>query len=77
MKTRKEEIAGMKYPSGGFISAVGFLSLAAQVNLPPVNDGSPHGDPPYLLEKGWTPLLNGKDLEGWRFENPDRGAWRA
>ena len=27
----------------------------------PLNDGEPHGDPPYLIEDGWTPLLNGKD----------------
>ena len=31
----------------------------------PLNDGEPHGDPPYLIEDGWTPLLNGKDISGW------------
>lgn len=30
-----------------------------------LNDGEMHGDAPYLLEDGWTPLLNGKDLSGW------------
>jgi hypothetical protein len=25
-----------------------------------------HGDAPYLLEAGWSPLLNGKDLSGWK-----------
>ncbi|HZT28265.1 MAG TPA: DUF1080 domain-containing protein [Bryobacteraceae bacterium] len=30
-----------------------------------LNDGDAHGDPPYLLEDGWTPLLNGRDLSGW------------
>lgn len=29
-----------------------------------------HGDPPFLLEEGWTPLLNGKDLSGWHGQNP-------
>jgi hypothetical protein len=29
------------------------------------SDGEAHGDPPYLLESGWTPLLNGSDLSGW------------
>ena len=24
------------------------------------NDGEAHGDAPYMLESGWTPLLNGK-----------------
>jgi hypothetical protein len=32
----------------------------------PVQDGYPHGDPPYLLETGWEPLLNGKDMSGWK-----------
>lgn len=32
----------------------------------PVQDGYPHGDPPYLLEQGWQPLLNGKDMSGWK-----------
>jgi hypothetical protein len=31
----------------------------------PVQDGEPHGDPPYVLESGWEPLLNGRDLTGW------------
>ena len=35
--------------------------LAAGVTLPPVNDGSDHGDPPFLLEPGWTPLFNGRN----------------
>jgi len=34
------------------------------------NDGDAHGDAPYLIESGWTPLLNGKDLSGWRGQNP-------
>jgi hypothetical protein len=28
------------------------------------------GDPPYLTEDGWTPLLNGKDLTGWHAMDP-------
>ena len=40
------------------------LGVAAQA-LPPVTDGDMHGDPPYLLEPGWTPLLNGADISGW------------
>ena len=31
-----------------------------------VQDGDSHGDPPYLLEEGWEPLLNGQDLTGWK-----------
>ena len=40
------------------------LSAVAQVR-PELNDGDAHGDAPYLLEDGWTPLLNGKDVSGW------------
>jgi hypothetical protein len=39
-------------------------SLAAQ-RLPDLNDGDAHGDAPYLIEDGWKPLLNGKDVSGW------------
>jgi len=46
--------------------------LAGQVS---VQDGLAHGDPPFLLEAGWTPLLNGKNLDGWKLQSPDRGGW--
>lgn len=44
------------------------LGLLLQQGPPfsPVQDGEPHGDPPFLLEDGWEPLLNGKDLGGWK-----------
>lgn len=31
-----------------------------------LNDGEAHGDPPFLLEDGWRPLLNGRDTSGWK-----------
>ena len=34
--------------------------------LSAIQDGEAHGDPPYVLEDGWEPLLNGKDLAGWK-----------
>ena len=37
-------------------------ALFAQAQL---NDGDAHGDAPYLVEQGWTPLFNGHDLSGW------------
>jgi Domain of Unknown Function (DUF1080) len=40
--------------------------LQQPVRYSPVQDGEPHGDPPYLLEEGWQPLLNGTDLAGWK-----------
>ena len=41
------------------------LNLCAQKGLQ-LNDGEFHGDPPFVLEEGWRPLLNGKDLTGWK-----------
>jgi hypothetical protein len=49
------------------------LLLASPQTL--VNDGEPHGDPPFLLEHGWIPLLNGKDLSGWHREGPETNEW--
>jgi len=63
-----------------------FLSIAASLlcaaaaafgYAAAVNDGSPHGDPPYLLEPGWTPLLNGRNLDGWRSQESNHGSWTA
>ena len=42
---------------------------------PVLNDGEMHGDPPFLLEDGWTPLLNGKDLSGWHGLGSGQNAW--
>ncbi len=40
-----------------------------------LNDGEMHGDPPFLLEDGWTPLLNGKDRTGWHGQGADQNQW--
>jgi Domain of Unknown Function (DUF1080) len=40
-----------------------------------IADGQNHGDPPYLLESGWKPLLDGKTLSGWKLQTPERGGW--
>jgi 3-keto-disaccharide hydrolase len=46
------------------------LALGVLLQQPPrlsvVQDGDSHGDPPYVLEDGWEPLLNGADLAGWK-----------
>jgi hypothetical protein len=55
-------------------SAILFSPIAS-AELPPVNDGNFHGDPPYLLEDGWTPLLNGRNLDGWGYMEPEKGEW--
>jgi hypothetical protein len=38
--------------------------LAAQ-KLPDLYKDELHGDPPFLSQPGWRPLLDGKDLNGW------------
>ena len=50
------------------------LSLHAQPR-PQLNDGDAHGDAPYLLEDGWAPLLNGKDLSGWHGDGGGANQW--
>jgi hypothetical protein len=50
------------------------LPLCAQQKRQ-LNDGEMHGDPPFLLEDGWTPLLNGKDLTGWRGQGAGENQW--
>jgi hypothetical protein len=39
-------------------------TLSAQ-QLPDLYHSESYGDPPFLIEEGWTPLLNGTDLTGW------------
>ncbi len=68
---RVHEIAGL------FVVPL-FLLLAGSVfqeGTRAVNDGHHHGDPPFLLEAGWQPLLNGENLDGWALQDPDRGGW--
>jgi Domain of Unknown Function (DUF1080). len=50
------------------------MTLAAQ-KRPVFNDGEAHGDAPFLVEEGWTPLLNGKDLSGWTGLNGKPHEW--
>jgi hypothetical protein len=42
---------------------------------PPNTDGEAHGDPPFMQEEGWTPLLNGKDLTGWHGQDNKPHEW--
>ena len=49
------------------------LSLAGQE----FNDGYSHGDAPYLIEPGWTPLFIGKDLAGWHGQGKGNNEWQT
>ena len=50
--------------------SVTFFLLPPQRGYSPIQDGEAHGDPPYLLEDGWEPLLNRTDLTGWKACDP-------
>ncbi len=50
------------------------LSLSGQ-HRAQYNDGDAHGDPPFLVEDGWTPLLNGHDLTGWHGLGKGQNEW--
>ena len=70
----------MKRSRPGIIPAailgLAFALLVAAAELPPLNDGSDHGDPPFLTQTGWKPLLNGKNLDGWELVDPGKnGKW--
>jgi hypothetical protein len=51
----------------------GSVALAWQETA--VNDGTAHGDAPYLLEPGWTALINPENLDAWQYEHPEKGKW--
>ena len=40
--------------------------MAVGQKLPDLYKDESHGDPPYLSQTGWRPLLNGSDLSGWQ-----------
>lgn len=50
-------------------------ALAAAQTKVELNDGEAHGDPPFLLEDGWRPLLNGRDLAGWHPQEGKPSEW--
>ncbi len=58
-----------------FALAAAFSLAALPPQRPQLNDGEAHGDPPFLLEDGWTPLLNGRDLTGWHPQEGRRSEW--
>jgi hypothetical protein len=43
--------------------------------LPDLYKDETHGDPPYLSQPGWRPLLNGTDLSGWRSIDGSQHQW--
>ncbi|MCW5979491.1 MAG: DUF1080 domain-containing protein [Bryobacteraceae bacterium] len=59
-----------------FVVALSIACLSAPAqSKPELNDGEAHGDPPFLIEDGWRPLLNGRDLSGWHAQDNQPNAW--
>jgi hypothetical protein len=50
--------------------------LSAQ-RLPDLYKDELHGDPPYLSQPGWKPLINGRDLTGWHADGGGAHEWFA
>ena len=61
-------------PARAAVALLFSAALLAQ-KLPDLYHDEAHGDPPFLTESGWRPLLNGRDLAGWHPENPAANEW--
>jgi hypothetical protein len=54
------------------------LALSATCQkLPDLYSGEWHGDPPYLSQPGWRPLLDGAGLAGWHGQDGKPHGWIA
>jgi hypothetical protein len=51
------------------------LPFGLAQKLPDLYKDESHGDPPYLSQTGWRPLLNGVDLTGWRSVDGSATEW--
>lgn len=47
----------------------------AGAQLPDIYTGERYGDPPFLWQSGWRPLLNGEDLSGWQGDGGKPHGW--
>ncbi len=59
----------------GLALVLAVMGPAVAQSLPDLYHDEKHGDPPYLSESGWRPLLNGRDLTGWHSENQVAHEW--
>jgi len=60
------------YRKLSLLLCVGAMSFA---QVPDLYTGETHGDPPFLWQSGWRPLLNGRNLEGWRVAGDKPHEW--
>jgi hypothetical protein len=50
-------------------------AASAFAQLPDAYTGETHGDPPFLYQPGWRPLLNGTNLDGWHIAGNKPHEW--
>lgn len=50
------------------------VSVSAR-QIPDLYHAEAHGDPPFLSEAGWRPLLNGKNFAGWHGIEGQKNEW--
>ncbi len=48
---------------------------SALAQVPDSYTGEMHGDPPFLWQNGWRPLLNGRNLDGWHVIGDQPHEW--
>jgi hypothetical protein len=48
-----------------YLAAILLVQWGFAQKLPDIYKDESHGDPPFLSQPGWRPLLNGADLTGW------------
>lgn len=65
----------MRFPL--LLVAAALCGVPVIAQLPDLYTQEMHGDPPFLSQPGWRPLLNGKDLTGWRSADGKPHEWVA
>ena len=60
------------YKRLSLLLCVGVVGFA---QAPDLYTGETHGDPPFLWQPGWRPLLNGRNMEGWHVAGEKPHEW--
>lgn len=61
--------------SRAFLAIFIWALAPALAQVPDLYTTESHGDPPFLSQPGWRPLLNGQDLSGWHSAGRDQHGW--
>jgi Domain of Unknown Function (DUF1080) len=58
-----------------FLWLLMYAGVVASAQVPDLYTGETHGDPPFLWQAGWRPLLNGNSLDGWHAAGAKPHEW--